>query len=67
MTVDGQTGTERRIRLAAAFLFVGLAVQFATLLVNKPLAFMAFILIGSPLVLVGTVLYLWSIVTHSDK
>ena len=67
MTTDGQTLTERRLRLSAAILFSGLGIQLATLLVNRPLAFMAFILVGSPLVLIGAGVYLWSIVTHHDK
>ena len=67
MTRDAQTITEARLRLAAALLLVGLGIQFATLLVNRPLAFMAFILLGSPLVLIGAGVYLWSIVTHPEK
>ena len=67
MTRDAQTSTERRLRLSAAILFVGLTIQLVTLLVNKPLAFMTFILVGSPLVLIGAGIYLWSIVTHPEK
>ena len=66
MTIDAQTSTERRLRWAAAILFAGLGIQLATLLVNKPLAFIAFILVGSPLVLIGAGVYLWSIVTHPE-
>ena len=64
---NGQTSTERRLRLSAAILFAGLGIQLATLLVNRPLAFMAFILVGSPLVVIGVGVYLWSIVTHPEK
>ena len=67
MTTDAQTSTERRLRLSAAILFAGLGIQLATLLVNKPLAFMTFILVGSPVVLIGLGVYLWSIVTHSER
>ena len=67
MMTEAQTATERRLRLAAAILFVGLGIQFATLLVNRPLAFMTFILVGSPLVLIGAAVYLWSIVSHPEK
>ena len=67
MKVNALTPTERRLRLSAAILFAGLAIQFGTLLVNKPLAFMAFILVGSPLVMIGAGIYLWAIVTHPEK
>jgi hypothetical protein len=67
MTLEHQTRTEVSLRRAAAFLLVGLAIQLATLLVNHPLAFMAFIFIGSPLVLIGAVIYLWSVVIHSER
>jgi len=62
-----QDGTERRLRWSAACLLIGLGIQFVSLLINHPLAFLAFILIGSPLVLAGAGLYLWSIVIHSER
>ena len=67
MMEGGQTKTERRLRLAAVFLLAGLAVQLATLLVTHPLAFLAFTFIGSPLVLAGVVLYLWSVVIYAER
>jgi uncharacterized membrane protein len=67
MMEGDQTKTERKLRLAAVFLLAGLAVQLATLLVTHPLAFLAFTFIGSPLVLAGVVLYLWSVVTHTER
>jgi hypothetical protein len=67
MTHAPRTRTEVSLRRAAAFLFAGLAVQLSTLLINHPLAFMAFIFIGSPLVLIGAVIYLWSVVIHSER
>jgi hypothetical protein len=67
MTHGHQTRTEVSLRRAAAFLFAGLAVQLSTLLMNHPLAFMAFIFVGSPLVLIGAVIYLWSVMIHSEK
>jgi hypothetical protein len=62
-----QTRTERRLRLSALCLLVGLAIQFMTLLVNHPLAFLIFVGIGSPLVFIGAILYLWSVVMHAEK
>jgi uncharacterized membrane protein YozB (DUF420 family) len=66
MTNGALSKTERMLKVAAAFIFVGLAIQLVTLLRNHPLAFMAFIFVGSSLVLIGAVLYLWSVVLHSE-
>ena len=62
-----QNETERRLQRAAAFLYAGLGVQLVTFLTVHPLAFMAFILVGSPLVFIGIALYLWSIVVYSER
>ena len=58
---------EKRVRLAAALICLGMLVQLITLLRIHPLAFMAFILIACPLVLAGILLYLFSIVSHQPK
>ena len=58
---------ERRVRLAALLICVGLLVQLLTLLRIHPLAFMAFILISCPLVVAGVLLYLYSIVSHQPE
>jgi hypothetical protein len=72
MANDPQAGAgipivEKRLRLAAVFTCLGLLVQLITLFRIHPLAFMAFILIGCPLVLVGILLYLYSIVSHGPE
>ena len=67
MTNGAQNKTEHMLKMAAAFIFVGLAIQLVTLLRNHPLAFMTFIFVGSPLVFIGAVLYLWSVVSHSER
>ena len=54
---------ERRIRWAAILICAGLVVQVATLFFVHPLAFMAFLLIGCPLVAAGILLFLWSLVS----
>ncbi|HEX4997311.1 MAG TPA: hypothetical protein VFY29_03745 [Terriglobia bacterium] len=56
---------EKRIRWAGGLVGLGIAVQIGSLLWNHPLAFMAFILIGSPMVVAGVLLYLYSLV-HKD-
>jgi hypothetical protein len=56
---------ERRIRWSGMLVAAGLVVQMLTLLWTHPLAFMAFILIGCPLVGAGILLYLYSLASHS--
>jgi hypothetical protein len=58
---------EKRVRLAAVLISLGMLVQIITLLRIHPLAFMAFILIECPLVLAGILLYLYSIVSHPPQ
>lgn len=56
------THIEKRMRWAALLVCAGLAVQIASLLFVHPLAFMAFLVVGCPLVGAGIILYLWSLV-----
>jgi hypothetical protein len=58
---------EKRVRLAAVLICLGMLVQLITLLRIHPLAFMAFILIACPLVAAGILLYLYSIVSHQPE
>jgi len=53
---------ERRIRLAGLLIGLGLLSQLVTFLWIHPLAFMAFLLVGCPLVAIGIVVYLYSLV-----
>ena len=52
---------ERRIRWASLLIVAGLLVQLASLLVIHPLAFVAFLMVGCPLIGVGIVVYLLSL------
>ena len=54
---------ERRIRRSGLLIACGLVMQMITLIWVHPLAFMAFLLIGCPLVGAGIVLFLYAIVT----
>jgi len=67
MMTEAKTPAERRLRLSASILVIGLGVQFGTLLVNRPLSFLVFAFIGCPLVLLGLVLYLWAVLVHSER
>ena len=57
-----QSVTERRIRWASLLIGGGLIVQLGSLLVIHPLAFVAFLMVGCPLMAAGIVLYLFSLV-----
>jgi len=57
------TRVEKRIRLAGLLICLGLVVQMVSLAWVHPLAFLAFLLIGCPLVGAGIVLYLWALVS----
>jgi hypothetical protein len=52
---------ERRIRWASLLIVAGLLVQLASLFVIHPLAFVAFLMVGCPLIGVGIVVYLLSL------
>ena len=55
---------EKRLNWAGLLIALGLVVQLLTFTWNHPLSFIAFALIGCPLVLAGVLLYLYSIVSH---
>lgn len=58
---------ERRIRWAGLLIVCGLVIQMITLIFIHPLAFMAFLLISCPLVAIGILLFLYSIVSHDHS
>lgn len=64
-TVASGAPTERRIRLASVLVCLGLLVLLLTLVRIHPLAFVAFTVIGCPLLAAGILLFLYSIVSHS--
>ena len=52
---------ERRIRWAAVFVMVGIAILLGSLASDHPLSFMTFLVLGCPVVLLGILLYLYSV------
>ncbi|HXF14637.1 MAG TPA: hypothetical protein VN517_15885 [Terriglobales bacterium] len=62
--INATARVESRIRLAAALICAGLLVLLFTLIRIHPLAFVAFAVIGCPLVLAGILLFLFSIVSN---
>ena len=58
---------ERRIRWAGILIAAGLIIQLITFIWIHPLAFMAFILISCPLVAIGILIYLYSLVATGSS
>jgi hypothetical protein len=56
---------ERRIRWSGLIISAGLIVQTFTLFWTHPLAFLAFLLIGCPLVAAGVLLYLYLLASQA--
>lgn len=65
-TASPNSPTERRVRLASVLVCLGLLVLLLTLVRIHPLAFVAFTVIGCPLLLAGILLFLYSVVSHSS-
>ena len=58
---------EKRVRLASLLVCLGLIVLLLTLVRIHPLAFVAFTVIGLPLVGAGILIFLYSIVSQNDS
>jgi hypothetical protein len=58
---------ESRIKWASLLIGAGLLIQLGTLFRVHPLAFVAFVVIGCPLICAGVLLYLWSLVPVKQK
>jgi len=59
-------GMEKKLRLAAMLLIVGLLVEAICLLWARPLAFILLVGVGGWLCAAGIVAYLYSLVSTSD-
>jgi uncharacterized membrane protein YczE len=55
---------EHRIRWSGLLIGLGLAIQMLMLVWTHPLSFMIFLLVGCPLVGIGMLVYLYSLVSH---
>jgi hypothetical protein len=58
---------ERRIHVSGLVIAAGLIVQLVSLISAHPLAFVAFLLVGTPLVAAGALIYLYSLVTSTTQ
>lgn len=54
---------QRSLRLSGVLLILGLGVELASLLWEKPLAFLLFAFVGGVLFLAGILVYLYSLVS----
>jgi hypothetical protein len=59
----GRDAMTRRLRWAGAIAFLGVLIEALALMWTHPTAFLAFALIGIPLVLLGVLIFLWSLVS----
>jgi hypothetical protein len=58
---------ENKLRRASLIIAAGLFLQFVSLLPLHPLAFIAFVGLGVPVMGIGVLLFLLSLVTHSES
>ncbi len=56
-----------RLRSAGAFIILGLVVQAVSLLWNHPLSFIAFVIVGGLLQVIGIALYLLTVVNMAGN
>lgn len=57
---------EKKLRRASLIVAAGLLLQFLSLIPLHPLAFIAFVGLGVPVMAVGVVLFLLSLLTHGE-
>ena len=57
---------ERRVRLAAILVLLGLAIEAVTLSVLHPLSFVAFASVGVLLIVAGIVVFLFTLLRAGD-
>jgi hypothetical protein len=58
---------EAKLRRAALIVAAGLFLQFLSLLPLHPLAFIAFVGLGVPVMAVGVIFFLWSLVSEPGE
>jgi hypothetical protein len=58
---------EAKLRRASLIVAAGLTLQFATLFPLHPLAFIAFVGLGVPVMAIGVIYFLFILLTHSES
>lgn len=61
--MTSQNPTEKRLRIAAVFVLLGLLVELVALRWVHPAAFLVFAFFGIPILSLGIVIYLYSLVS----
>jgi hypothetical protein len=61
------TKLQRRLRVSSTMVLLGLLVELASLLWSHPTAFMFFLGPGALLMVIGILIYLYSLVTVSSQ
>jgi hypothetical protein len=61
------TKIEKRIRVAGILLIAGLVVELVTLRWSHPTAFLFFLFLGGTMIVLGIVIYLFSLVSAESK
>ncbi len=64
---DFDFGSNKRTKSKRILSGLGLVIQMLTLTWSHPLAFLTFLLIGTPLVAAGTLFYLYSLVASGEN
>lgn len=57
---------QKRLRISALLIALGLGVELISLFWSHPTAFLLFIGVGGLLIGLGIVVYLWSLLTHAS-
>jgi hypothetical protein len=61
------TSVQKRIRIAGIFIVAGLLVELITLRWSHPTAFLFFLLFGGALMMIGILIYLFSLLSNENK
>ena len=61
------TNVQKRIRIAGLFIIAGLFVELITLRWSHPPAFLFFLLFGGTLMVVGSIIYLLSLLSPENQ
>ncbi len=61
------TSVQKRIRIAGVFIIAGLLVELITLHWSHPTAFLFFLLFGGTLMVVGSIIYLLSLLAKENR
>ena len=67
MAAKERVSIESRLVWAGSLVVAGLIVEIASSTWNHPLAFVAFLVVACPLVVLGMLLFLWALVAPDSR